>query len=139
MVGLPIPPSAPGAPPGAGAPVPPGLGGGAPPNLGGANMPQHNPGNAAAAVMKVRNAVKLLEDALPDIPMGSPLHTKALGIIKTILEAIPEEDPNTSGPQMANLLQMIRQQSQNAPNAALARLNPSPQATPPAMPQAQAA
>jgi hypothetical protein len=137
-------PAMPAAPPLTGAPLPPGLGappqmGAAPPNLGGATRPSPNPGNAAAAVNKVRDAVKMLESALSDIPMGSPLHTKAVGVIKTILEAIPDEGPGESGPQMAGLLQLIRQQSQNAPNAALARLQASPQNAPPMMAPPQAA
>jgi hypothetical protein len=85
--------------------------------------------------MKVRDAVKLLQDALPAMPMGSPLHSKVLGTIKTLLEAMPDEDPNMAGPQMTGLLQLIRQQAQNAPNNVIAKLSGAPQGQPPAMPE----
>jgi len=131
-----LPALPPGIPPLAGAPMPPGMGApppAPPPGLG-VPKPQGNPGNAAGALMKVRDALKLLESALPEIPMGSEFHTKALKVIGMIHEALPDQDAGASGPQLTGLLQLIRQQSQNAPNAALAHLTPgAPPNAPPMM------
>ena len=109
------------------------------PGMGGATGAQGNPGNTVSAIMKVRNAVELLEQALPHIPMGSPLHTKALKIIKEIVEAIPQQEGGMAGPQQTNLLQLLRSNEQSAPQAMLARLSGQPGGQPPAMPQQQAA
>lgn len=107
------------------APPPPGLGappgmppGGQPPGLG---LPaaQGNPGNAIAGIMKVRQSVKMLEEALAMVPMDSPLHEKILTSVKSLLTAMPDESPDMAGPQQTNLLNLVRQQAQAAPLKAL--------------------
>lgn len=107
--------------PGAGPQLPPGLAP-QPANLGGLSAPQGNPGNAAAGMLKVRQAIKMLEDALPMIPMGSPLHDKMLSSLKGMLDAMPDEDPSMAGPQQTNLLELLKSSQANAPMAMLARL-----------------
>jgi hypothetical protein len=92
----------------------------------GATGPSGNAGTAAEGMLKVRAAVKLLESALPMIPMGSPLHDKILSATKGLLDALPDEDPSMAGPQQTNLLELIRSAAQNAPTAMLSRLAPPP-------------
>lgn len=101
--------------------LPPGLAP-QPANLGGLSAPQGNAGNAASGMLKVRQAIKMLEDALPAIPMGSPLHDKMLSAVKGLLDAMPDEDPSMAGPQQTNLLELLKATQQNAPMAMLARL-----------------
>lgn len=119
------------------APMPPALGGGTPgmapprPNLGPVTQPQGNPGNAAAAMLDVKNAHDLLQRALPNIPMGTPIHTKVLKIL-TQLSEISQDAGGDQSLQMQSLLSMMRQKGQNPMAGALARLQPSP-AAPPAM------
>lgn len=73
-------------------------------------------------MMKIRGIVKQLEEALPGIPVESPLHMKALAAVKSLLDAMPEESQDNAGPQQVNLMNLIRQNAQNAPQAALAKL-----------------
>ncbi len=107
---------------------------GAPAGLGAATKPQSSQGNAAAALIDVRNAVQMLEKALPNIPMGSPLHTDLLNVtIKLSKHLKPEEA--SSGLQIQSLLQQARETSKAAPMQAMARLYPGQdQAAGPAMP-----
>jgi hypothetical protein len=95
-------------------------------------MPQGNQGNAAAAMQDVQNAVKMLEKALPMIPMGSPLHEK---IHKVTLELSKELTSGQENPalQLQSLVQMMRQSAQSQPMNALGRMYPGAGAnTPPA-------
>lgn len=88
----------------------------------GATGPSGNAGTAAEGMLKVRSAIKLLESALPMIPMGSPLHDKILSATKGLLDAMPDEDPSMAGPQQTNLLELMRSMSAAAPTGMLQRL-----------------
>jgi hypothetical protein len=102
------------------------------PNTGPATSPQPNAGNEAAAMNKVQLALKTLEEALPQIPMGSDLHHEILKITTQLSKKL---QPGTGSPglQMQELLQMARGQAQSAPMQALARMQ-APADAPPAMP-----
>ncbi len=97
-------------------------------------MPQGNPGNTAAAMTDVRNAVQMLEKALPNIPMGTPLHEEIMKATSGLVKKLSQGDENQAL-QLQSLVQLMRQKSQQQPMAALSRLYP---ATPqvPALPQA---
>lgn len=120
------PPGAPGAPP-----PPPGM---AParPNAGPATSPQPNAGNEAAAMNDLQNALKMIEKALPALPMGSPMHGEVLKIASQLSKHL-QAGEGSHGLQMQSLLQMARQQAQSAPMQALARMQ-QPAGAPPAMP-----
>ncbi len=126
----------PAAVPGQAPQMPPALSA-APPHSGPATMPQGNPGNAAAAMMQVKNAVEMLQKALPSIPMGTPLHEK---VLKVTSELVKEMSENGQGENKAlelqSLVQHLRSQAQQQPLSALSKLYPSQQ-QPPAMPSAQ--
>jgi len=114
--------------PGQAAPTPPT--GAAPAHAGPGTMPSGNQGNQAAAMMAVRNAVKMLEQALPMIPMGSPLHEK---IHKVALDLSKEMSQGEANPalQLQSLVQMMRSASQQQPMNALSKLStPAPGAPP---------
>lgn len=87
-------------------------------------------------MLQARSIIKQLEELLPKIPMESPLHEKVLSSVKGLLSAMPDENPDLAGPQAIGLLNVLRQQSMNAPNDMLARLGgaaqpmPSPAAAP---------
>lgn len=117
-------------PPVSGATPPPPAGGAAA-HAGPGTMPQSNHGNQAAAMMSVRNAVKMLEQALPMIPMGSPLHEK---IHKVALDLSKEMQQGEENPalQLQSLVQMMRSASQQQPMSALSKLAAPPPNTPPA-------
>jgi hypothetical protein len=82
-----------------------------------------------AGLGKIKVALQALQDALPSIPMGSPLHTDVLSVAKTLSKHVDQEGQQ-GGPPVQSLLQMMQQMKQNAPNAALARMGggapPSP-------------
>ena len=106
-------------------------------------MPQGNPGNAVKAMSDVRNAVKMLETALPAIPMGSPLHTEILNTTKALLKHLQPGD-GSPGLDLMSLLQMARNNAQAQPMQTLAKAFPNTPNAPPAVmpgaaPQPQAA
>lgn len=102
--------------------------------LGAATKPQANQGNAAAALIDVRNAVQMLEKALPNIPMGTPLHSDILQVTVKLSKHLKPEEAS-SGLQIQSLLQQARQTSKSAPMQAMARLYPGQdQSSGPAMP-----
>src|SRR5271170_3416887 len=106
----------------------------APAQSGPGTMPQGNPGNSAAAMMQVRNAVQMLEKALPSIPLGSPLHAKIQKVTTELVKELSQGDEN-QGLQLQSLVQMMRSQAQQQPMSALSKLMPSsPQS--PALPAA---
>ena len=115
-------PQAPGAP----APKP-----AAPAGMGPATMPQGNQGNQVAAMQMVQNAVKMLEQALPMIPMGSPMHEK---IHKVALDLSKEIGQGKENPalQIQSLIQMMRQAGQQQPMSALSKMAAPTPTTPPA-------
>lgn len=89
--------------------------------MGGGTVPQANQGNMNAALIKVRNAAKMLEEALPLIPMGNDLHTEILNTVKGLAKHLKKGDENPQLEQQS-MIQQIRQQAQGAPMAALARM-----------------
>jgi hypothetical protein len=86
----------------------------------------------AAALNDIRNAVRMLEKALPQIPMGTPVHTGVLKATTDLLKHLPSDEGN-QGLELQSLLQMARHASQSAPLAALGRMG-APPGGPPAMP-----
>lgn len=140
---LPPQPGQPGTPP------PPGGGAGAPPMPGaGAPSPQMggSPGNEAAAVMDIKSGLMFLQRALPNLPMGTPLHTDILNAVKTISKHA-QQSGEPQGPVAQNINSMARQQAANAPQIAAMRAmgggasNPggAPAVPQPPPPQADAA
>jgi hypothetical protein len=120
--------------PAGGAPAAPALAT-AKPNLGGPTAPQGNAGNAMAGLGKIKVALQALQDALPSIPMGSPLHTDVLSVAKTLSKHVDQEGQQ-GGPPVQSMLQMIQQMKQNAPNAALARMGGGAPQSPAMLPAA---
>lgn len=107
----------------------------APANAGAMVSPQGNQGNIGAALVKIKNALKMLEEALPLVPMGDELHTDLLNTMKQLSKPLKKSSDN---PQMevGSLLQMAKQNAQSAPMAAMARMFGAGQAgagQPPAM------
>lgn len=93
----------------------------APANAGAASMPQGNAGNIQAALIKVKNASKMLEEALPLIPFGSEEHIKLQKILTQLSEAVKKAGDNPQL-QMAAMQQSMKSQAQSAPQAAMARM-----------------
>ena len=120
------------APPGPGGmPQPPQ----APPaGIGGATMPQPNPGNQSAALSKVKVAVQALQEALPSIPLGTPVHEDVMNSIKSLAKHF-EKDAESPALSMQALVQMARAAGQHNQMAALSRMQPPSPNTPPAMAQ----
>ena len=105
--------------------------GSAAPNIGAAAQPQGNSGNAAQAMSLVRNALEMIQKALPMLPMGSPLHGDLLKAVSSMSKHIDQSQMN-KGVDLQSLLQMVKQSSQQSPMAALNRMQPPTAA--PAMP-----
>ena len=93
----------------------------APANAGAASMPQGNHGNIQAALVKVKNAAKMLEEALPLIPMGTDEHGKIAKMIAELSKGLGKASEN---PQLeiGSLLQMAKNNAQSAPMAAMAKM-----------------
>lgn len=91
----------------------------APPNVGMA-VQQGNHGNIAAAMVKVSNAVKMLEEALPLIPMGDQLHTEILNAAKGLSKHMKQGESNPQLEQQS-LIQQLKNNQGQSQMAALAR------------------
>jgi len=89
--------------------------------------PQAKLGNMAAAGDKLKVAMQALQEALPAIPMGSPLHTEVLNTLKRLGSKLETGESNSAAPVQA-LLQMLRQAPQQNQMALLARMAPQQQA-----------
>lgn len=107
------------------------------PNLGGATAPQANQGNAMAALGKIKVAIQAMQDALPSIPMGSPLHTDVLKCAQSLSKHMDQQQQQEGVPVQA-LAQMAQQAKQAQPMNALARMGAQQPPTSPAMPGAGA-
>jgi hypothetical protein len=119
------------APPGMPAPQP-AAGMGAPQaNVGPGTTPTANHGNMAAARLDVNNGLKLLQRALPNIPMGSPLHTDILSTVAKIAKHMAAEGGGDQGLHASGMMQAMRQNQQQAPQIAALRSMQAP-AGPPA-------
>lgn len=102
------------------------------PAAGATSVPQGNQGNQVQAMSLVRNALEMLQKALPMIPMGSPQHESLLKAVTMLAKGMDHNEGN-KGIDLQSLLQMARQSSQQSPVQALNRMSPAPNA-PPAMP-----
>ena len=95
-------------------------------------MPQGNPGNSLAAVAAVRNAVMLLQKALPSLPMGTELHTVVLKTVGDLTKNLPDIGGEGQG-QISQLMQVIQQLAHQQTNRALAAAA-QPASAPPVLP-----
>lgn len=115
----------------------------APPGpTGPASPPTGNPGLAADGLSKVREAVHLLEMALPTVPLGSEPHKAVLDAIKSLSKAVPPSE-GVPGVQLSQIngLKQKAQQDQMM-QAVMRSMGNSPaggQSAPPAPTPAQAA
>lgn len=109
-----------------------------PANSGPGAMPQGNAGNIQAALVKVKNASKMLEEALPLIPFGTEEHIKLQKILTQLSESVKKAGENPAL-QIAALQQSVKSQAQGAPMANMARMFSAGQGAgqPPAMPAPQ--
>ncbi len=92
-----------------------------PPNAGPVTMPQGNQGNIAAALAKVSAGLKMFEEALPLIPMGSEEHTAVLDAIKGVSKHLKKGEENAQLEQ-ASLVQQLKAAPNQAQQAAMARM-----------------
>lgn len=92
-----------------------------PPNVGPVTMPQANQGNIAAALAKVNAGLKMFEEALPLIPMGSEEHRAVLDAIKGVSKHLKKGEENAQLEQAA-LAQQLKAAPNQAQMAAMARM-----------------
>jgi len=123
------PPGFPGAPP----PPPPGAG------TGPVTAPSHLAGNAQQGMTAVKLGLEALQKALPQIPMGSKLHTAVLKAVEQIGKHLAEEGATgDKAAQIQQLIEMARNAHTN-PNAMAALPQggppPAPMMPPPMPPQ----
>lgn len=102
------------------------------PNVG-ATQQQGNPGNIGAAMLDIRNALQMLQRALPNIPMGAPLWADIHTTIGKLAKHASEEGPMSLLNQSA--LSLIRGRSQNPMAGQMAKLMGGQPNAGPAMPQ----
>jgi hypothetical protein len=107
--------------------------GGAPgaPSPAGSPMSQPSPaqGNQVAAMAKVRQATKLLEEALPDLGSESPVGKAVLTAIKSLASKAPQ-NTTTANADNAVMRDLAAKAKQQAPFMALQRAQGKPQASP---------
>jgi hypothetical protein len=103
-----------------------------PANLGPHTIPQSNPGNVMQAMQKLQQAAQLITQAIPEVPMGTPLHTKILKIATDLNKELGDAKENMQQ-QIQTLLQAVQAAKQNGQNGMLNRAAPPPPNSPPAM------
>src|SRR5208282_3403414 len=94
-----------------------------PPGGIGIATPGNQMGNQAGALGKVRNALQMLQEALPGLPMGQPIHTDVLAAVKNLSKHMEQHTTGgaTQGPDIQALMQSLKSAAQAAPQAALMR------------------
>lgn len=91
------------------------------PNAGGMTQQQGNQGNIQAALVKIKAAVKMIDEALPLIPMGDDMHTELHKASMSLSKAVKEA--HVSAQQEAASLQSAAQNVvKQAPMAGMARM-----------------
>lgn len=93
----------------------------APANAGAATMPQGNAGNVNAALTKIKAATKMLQEALPLIPIGHEKHLKLMKIVSELSKEIGEASENPQQ-QSAALQAAAQNVAKEAPMANMARM-----------------
>jgi hypothetical protein len=101
------------------------------PGLGAVTQPNANQGNIQQAMTKVTAAIKMLEEALPMVPMGNDLHTEILNSAKALSKHLKEGE-GSPALMSSSVQNMLKNNSQAAPMAALARMFQPGQGQPPA-------
>ena len=77
------------------------------------SVPTGSPGTNAGAMAKVREAVNILQQALPDFPAGSEPHPKILSAIQSISKVVPPS-AEVPGVQQTALRDLQQNAGQNA-------------------------
>lgn len=96
-----------------------------------------NPGMAAAAMAQVREAVSILEKALPELPTGSDTHKAVLEALTKLVKHFPASaaSPAIQKTTLAGLVQRAQQdQMMNAVRASMAAKGAGPGGPPGAPP-----
>jgi hypothetical protein len=82
--------------------------------------PSGNPGQQANAMSQVRQAIDMLQKALPSLPVGSDPHKSVLSAIQSISKVVPPTS-EIPGVQQAGLRDMQQQAQQSGMMQALMR------------------
>ena len=80
--------------------------------------PSGNPGQAADSVGMVQKAVDMLEQALPGLPAGHPIHKAVTSAISSLSKHAPP-DAGSPGVGRTALMQLLQRAQQQSPMAAL--------------------
>lgn len=104
-------------PGGPGAPPPPGMGGTGP-----ATQPGTLAGNAQQGMAAVKTGLEALQKALPQLPMGSEIHTAVLKAMTDLGKHVEKAGGGDQAGGVQQLLEMLR----------AAKMNPNAQAALPA-------
>lgn len=102
-----------------------------PSNIGPHTIPQSNPGNVLEGMKLIQVALSALTEAMPKLPMGTPLHMKVQKIAMELTKEL-HEVRETVQQKMMSLAQMMAAQRQQQGNPALQAAAQPHQ--PPAMP-----
>lgn len=93
--------------------MPPSLSGQPPMGSSPVSVPSGSPGSSAGAMAKVREAINIMQAALPNFPAGSEPHTKILAAIQSISKVVPPS-AEVPGVQQTALRDMQQNAGQNA-------------------------
>ena len=93
--------------------MPPSLSGQPPMGSGPISVPTGSPGATAGAMAKVREAINILQTALPNFPAGSDPHSKLLAAIQSISKVVPPS-AEVPGVQQTALRDLQQNAGQNA-------------------------
>lgn len=95
--------------------------------------PTGNPGQVAVASAKIREAIAILEKALPELPTGGPQHEACVESLRKLSKAFPATD-HMPGIQNATLMGLQREAREGGVMQSLMKQMGSPTGGPPQPP-----
>jgi hypothetical protein len=72
------------------------------------------PGNQADGLTQLKNAVAIIQNALPSLGIGTPMHNAALNALRQLTRHVAQGGQAAAGTQQTSLMDLLRQTVRNA-------------------------
>ena len=72
------------------------------------------PGNQADGLTQLKNAIDIIQNALPLLGVGTPMHNSALNALRQLTRHVAQGGQATAGTQQTSLMDLLRQTVRNA-------------------------
>jgi len=72
------------------------------------------PGNQADGITQLKNAIDIIQNALPLLGTGTPMHSAALNALRQLTRHVAQGGQAAAGTQQTSLMDLLRQTVRNA-------------------------